>query len=145
MKIYRKIAIIGALFAGVSFAANAETTINGQKCYLLPNTGNYVTDGQIDCYTGQHVSVAGNSGNNIGTSPADRRATAMSPEDRRAERHEKAWKGFVRNKHKAVRSGVLALKALRDRDRSAYRQHKADAALYAKRAAARYTLWKRTH
>lgn len=143
MKHIGKIAIIGALFAGVSFAASAETVINGQKCYLVPNTGNYVTHGQIDCYTGQHVSVAGNAGNNIGTSPLDRRP-ALSTKEKRAERHAKAWDGFVRNKDKAVESKALALKALINRDRAAYRQHKADAELYGKRAVARFSLWRRT-
>lgn len=145
MKRIGKIAMAGLLLGATSFgAAEAKSIINGQKCYLVPNTGNYVTHGQIDCYTGQHVSVAGNAGNNIGTSPLDRRAAAMSAKDRRAEKHAKAWDGFIRNKHKAVESGVLALKALRDRDRAAFRQHTADAKLYGKRAAARYNLWNRT-
>lgn len=143
MKHIGKIAIIGALFAGVSFAASAEYTINGKQCYFVPNSGEYAHKG-INCYTGNPVAIEGNSGNNIGTSPLDRRAASMSAKDRRAERHQKAWDSFVRNKHKAVRSGVLALKALRDRDWSSYRQHKSDAKLYGKRAAARYNLWKRT-
>lgn len=125
MKHIGKIAIIGALFAGVSFGASAESIINGQKCYLLPNTGNYVTHGQIDCYTGQHVSVAGNAGNNIGTAP-DKRAPRTVTERLKRNIHRQA--GIAHDEAHAARD------ALRARDWPAFREHTRAAVAATKKA-----------
>ncbi len=126
-----------------SFNAHADPVIDLNKCYLLPNTGNYVTDGQIDCYTGQHVSVAGNAGNNVGTSPADRSGKDWRG-TRDERRHKAAGNAFRKNTRKAVQSALAAKKALKDRDWPAVRQHTRDAVRYGKIAKGKLQLWQRT-
>ena len=132
-----------AMFA-IGSAANAQSIINGKTCYLVPNTSQYVEyPGQTDCYTGEHVSVEGNSGNNIGTSPQARKAP-LTHKQKRSRRHDRAWDRFKNNKHNAVHSGILAYKALRNRDWAAYRSHKADARGFLQVAAKAYKTWQRT-
>ena len=111
----------------LSFSANAESIINGKTCRLLPNTGNYVTvDGQIDCYTGQFVSVAGNAGNNVGTAPG--KAPSRSVEDR-LKRNIHRQAGIAHDEAQAARD------AFRARDWAGFREHTKAAAAAVKKVA----------
>ncbi|MEH6724697.1 MAG: hypothetical protein V7703_00975 [Hyphomicrobiales bacterium] len=102
------------------------SAVDLEGCVLLPNTGNYVRyPGQIDCFTGQHVSVAANAGNNIGTSPGKREP--RSEYDR-----------LCRNIHRQVGISISeagqAKAAFKAKDWSAFKQHTKASIAAAKKA-----------
>lgn len=117
--------VSSGLIAGAVVAAAMTVTpasaANLEGCVLLPNTGNYVRyPGQIDCYTGKHVSVEANAGNNIGTSPQSRRAEPSRNEKlahRAHTQHERAHRAF----HDAYNYAKAAKAAARARDWSSWK------------------------
>lgn len=119
--------LIALCSIGFLTSTTEVSAVDLDGCVLLPNTGNYVRyPGQIDCFTGQHVSVEANAGNNIGTPPthADQRGTRSV--------YDSVCKALEQHARSSIRSAIKAKQALKNRDWHAAKAHTKNAIKHAK-------------
>lgn len=120
------VGLIALCSVGLMTSTTEVSAVDLEGCVLLPNTGNYVRyPGQIDCYTGQHVSVEGNAGNNIGVAPGKRAPRSE---------YDRLCRNIDRQVGISISEAKQAKAAFRARDWSAFKQHTKASIAAAKKA-----------